>query len=82
MNRPLLLCGAGAAFAVASLSVGQLRGSGCTGCAAPSPPPAVVSTHVVTQTQCAVLELQLDSGVTKTICLTADQLEKAMENQP
>jgi hypothetical protein len=52
----------------------------CSGCGAPGAvcPPTVVASHVATETQCALIELDLDSGVTKTICLTADQIEKAM----
>jgi hypothetical protein len=64
--------------AIAGFALGGL--TGCSGCAT-SPPPVVVETHVVTPTQCAVLELRLANGVTKTICLTADQLQRAMEQE-
>lgn len=52
----------------------------CSSCSAP-PAPIVVDPHVVTNDQCAVLELHLDSGVTETICLTAKQLQKAIDSQ-
>ncbi len=49
------------------------------GCAPPAPcPTTIVAPHVVTPTTCAVLELELDGGITKTICLTGAQLEKAI----
>ena len=81
MNRAILVCGVGVTFAVGALTFGQLRDPGCAGCAAPPGqcPPVLVSPHLVTNDQCAVLELALDGGITKTVCLTASQLEKVID---
>jgi hypothetical protein len=82
MNRPMFLTGATALLAtVGVLSLGEVRGASCAGCAAPAPPVTASSVVVVTPDQCAVLELRLDGGITKTICLTSEQLQKAMTDQ-
>ncbi len=43
------------------------------------PVPAAVDPHVVTNDHCTVIELRLDGGVVKNVCLTADQIEKVIE---
>lgn len=79
MTRPIMLFASGFLIAVAAIAYGERHAPGCAGCATPPPPaPVAADPHVVTNDQCAVLELQLDSGVTKTICLTAAQLEKVL----
>jgi hypothetical protein len=79
MNRPIALTGATILLAtVGVLSLGEVRGASCSGCAAPTPPPVVVDPHIVTNDQCAVLELRLDGGVVKNICLTASQIERVV----
>ena len=64
--------------AAAGVALAVCIGAGCSGCSAPALP-TVVSVHTVTNDQCAVIELVLDSGVTKDVCLTASQIEKVID---
>ncbi len=44
----------------------------------PSLPATPVAPHVVTPDHCALVELELDGGLTSAICLSASQLEKVL----